>query len=231
MAADPTRTRWRPRTLEKPNPMTFSAELLIRQLQELARLLRDEPHDVHALAATVDHIKALIAGDGLGRRIDSVPELVLRAQGRIVRTALTALGELAADPSARRRLDTLVLTPFHQLEDCIAYVAHELNGSAQGWISYREDVASDPEPYRDALREAKVTLCRLAEQSKATPFLRDAIRRSDWPALQEPCSQIIVALTIPIDVEFRVPLVMVSVPMRDSLVERSSSPAHQLTKP
>jgi hypothetical protein len=36
-----------------------------------------------------------------------------------------------------------------------------------------------------------------------------------------------VALTIPIDVEFRVPLVMVSVPTRNALVERSSSPAQQ----
>lgn len=230
MVADPSRNTVAPQSAPESNPMTFSARLLIRQLQELARLLRGARHrpcDVRALAAAVDHIKALVAGDGLGHRIDSVPELVLRAQGRLVLTALTALGELAADPAARHRLDTLVLTPFHQLEDWIAYVAHELNGSAQGWISYREDVASDPAPYRAALREARATLCRLAEQSKAAPFLRAAIRRTDWPALQEPCFQIMEALTIPIDVQFRVPLVMVSVPTRNPLVERSTSPAQQ----
>jgi hypothetical protein len=149
MAADPRRNTVAPQSAPESNPMTFSSRLLIRQLEELAGLLRGARHkpcDVRALAAVVDHIKALIAGDGLGRRIDSVPELVLRAQGRLVLTALTALGELAADPAARHRVDTLVLTPFHQLEDWIAYVAHELNGSAQGWIRYQEDVASDPAP-------------------------------------------------------------------------------------
>jgi hypothetical protein len=227
--------------------MTFSPRLMIRHLQTLARqlcaaghhadvldaALRGEDvaapvaapqavHHVCALAATVGHIKALVSGDGLGRRIDSVPELVLRAQGRIVRTALTALSELAADPSARHRLDTLALTSFDELGDWIGYVGHELNGSAQGWIFYREDIASDPAPYRLALREARVRLRRLAEQSQATAFLCDAISRADWPALQEPCSQIEVALTIPINVEFRVPLVTVSVPTHNPLVERSS---------
>jgi hypothetical protein len=224
--------------------MSFSPEG-IRHLQELARQLRAMPHHVdvldavlqgeavadpaavpeavnhvRALAATVSRLKALVSGDGLGRRIDSLPELILRAQGQIVRTALAELRELAVDPAVRCRLDTLAITPFEAIEDWIGYVAHKMAGTAQVWLCYREDVASDPTPYRAALREAHAELRRLAEQSKATPFLSDAINRADWPALQESCSQIVVALTIPIDIEFRVPLVMVST--RNSRVERSS---------
>jgi hypothetical protein len=56
------------------------------------------------------------------------------------------------------------------------------------------------------LRTAQATMRRLAERSKATPFLLDAVVRTDWPALQVPCSRISVALTIPIDVDPDIPV-------------------------
>jgi hypothetical protein len=224
--------------------MSSASESLIHHLQELARQLRAAPHHadvldavlqgervadpvavpeavhhVRALAATASRLKALVAGDGLGRRIDSIPELVLRAQGQIVRIALGALRELAVDPAVRRRVDTLVITPFDAIEDWIGYVAHAMAGTAQVWLCCREDMATDPAPYRAALREAHVELRRLAEQSKATPFLSDAINRADWPELQAACSQIVAALTIPIDIDFRVPLIVAT---RNSLVEHPS---------
>ena len=127
-------------------------------------------------------------------------ELVLRAQRRIVLAELDTLRDIAAEPSTRSRWTALAFSPFERLEDWIGYVGHDVNGSAQGWIDYR-GYASERAAYRAALREAHARMRRLAERSKATPFLLDAVVRTDWPALQVPCSRISVALTIPLDVD------------------------------
>lgn len=216
--------------------MTFSSPSLIRDLQELAQQISAAPEHAEALhaafhgrsivhafathleanrhvctmAATVGRIKAeVVPGDGLGATVESISELVLRAQRRIVLVELDALREIASEPSTRGRLTALAFSPFAQLEDWISFVGHEVNGINQEWIDYRGE-ADERVAYRAALRTAHAEMRRLADCSRATPFLLDATVRTDWPALQAPCSRISAALTIPIDVDPDTPVVVIA---------------------
>lgn len=226
--------------------MTFSSPSLIRHLQELARQIAARPHadalyaafqgnsiarafathleaDVHvcATAATVGHIKAgVVPYDGLGAA-DSISELVLRAQRRVVLAELEVLGDLAAELSTRDRWTALAFSPFEQLDDWISYVGHEVNGIAQWWMDYRGQAAERAE-YRAALGKAHAAMRKLAERSKATPFLLDAIVRTDWPALQAPCSRISVVLTIPIDVDPDMPVLVIAPRSAEPVAEQAS---------
>ncbi|TMQ21414.1 MAG: hypothetical protein E6J90_14315 [Deltaproteobacteria bacterium] len=227
--------------------MTFSSPSLIRHLQELARQITARPHPADALyaafqgnsiahafathveaddhvcamAATVGHIKAEVAPcDGLGAA-DSISELVLRTQRRIVLAELDVLSDLTAEPSTRDRWTALAFSPFEQLDDWISYVGHKVNGIAQWWIDYRGQAAERAE-YRAALRKAHVAMRNLAERTKATPFLLDAIVRTDWPAVQAPCSRISIALTIPIDVDPDMPVLVIAPRSAEHVVERAS---------
>jgi len=119
------------------------------------------------------------------------------------------LRDIASEPATRGRSTALAFSLFERLDDWIDYVGHEVNGSAQGWIDYRGD-ASERAAYRAALRDAHAGMRRLANRSKATPFLLDAVVRTDWPALQVPCSRISVALTIPIDVDPDMPVMVIA---------------------
>ena len=215
--------------------MTFSSPSLIQHLQELAQQITAAPprvealyaafrgqnvahafathmeadRHVYAMATAVAHIKAqVVPHDGLGAVVESISELVLRAQRRIVLAELDTLRDIAGEPSTCSRCTALAFNPFERVEDWIGYVGHEVNGSAQGWIDYRGQ-AGERAAYRVALREAHAAMRRLAERSKATPFLLDAVVRTDWPALQVPCSRISVALTIPIDVDPDMPVVVI----------------------
>jgi hypothetical protein len=216
--------------------MTFSSSSLVRHLQDLARQITAAAQHVEALhsafrgqnvahafathleadrhvcamAATVGHIKAqVVPDDGLGAVVESISELVLRAQRKIVLAELDTLRDIASEPSTGNRATALAFSPFERLEDWIGYVGHGVNGSTQGWSDYRGQ-ADKRAAYRAALRDAHVGMRRLAERSKATPFLLDAVVRSDWPALQSPCTRISVALTIPIEVEPDMPLVVIA---------------------
>jgi len=228
--------------------MTLSSTSLIRDLQELALQMSAVPQHADALhaafqgqsiahafithldanrhvcamAATVANIKAqVVSQDGLGATVESISELVLRAQRRIVLTELDALRDIASEPSTRGRLTALAFSPFEQLEDWIGHVGHEVNGIAQWWIDYRGQLDERAE-YRAALRKAHAAMRYMAERSKATPFLLDAMVRTDWPALQAPCSRISVALTIPIDVDPDMPLVVIAPRSPEVMAERPS---------
>lgn len=228
-------------------PMMLSSTSLIRDLQELALQISAVPQhtdaldaafqsqsiahafathlDAHrhvrAMSATVGNIKAqVVPHDGLGA-VESISELVLRAQRRIVLTELDALRDIASEPSTRGRLTALAFSPFEQLEDWIGHIGHEVNGIAQWWIDYRGQLDERAE-YRAALRKAHAAMRHLAERSKATPFLLDAMVRTDWPALQEPCSRISIALTIPIDVDPDMPVVVIAPRSSEVMAERPS---------
>jgi hypothetical protein len=228
--------------------MTFSSPSLLRHLQELAQQTTAAPQHVEvlhtafqgqnvahtfathleanghvcAMTATVDHIMAqVVPGDGLGAVVESIPELVQRAQRRIVLAELDTLRDIAGDPSTRSRSIALAFSPFERLEDWIGYVGHGVNGNVQAWIDYRGQ-ASERAAYRAALREGNAGMRRLAECSKATPFLIDAVVRTDWLALQVPCSRISAALTIPIDVDPDMPVVVIAPRSSELVVERSS---------
>lgn len=226
--------------------MTFSSSSLIQHLQELAQQIATAPQHVealraafqgqsvahaftthleadrhvHAMAATVSQIKGqVVPDDGLGADLASISELVLRAQRRIVLAELDTLRDLASEPATHSRSTALAFSAFERLEDWIAYVGHEVNGSAQGWIDYRGQ-PGERAAYRAALREAHAAMRRLAERSKATPFLLDAVVRTDWPALQAPCSRISVALTISIDVDPDLPVVVIALRPLELVAER-----------
>jgi hypothetical protein len=182
----------------------------------------DADHHVSAMAATVSDIKALVVPhDGLGAVVESISELALRAQRTIVFAEIDALRDLAAEPSTRSRLTALAFSPFEQLEDWISYVGHEVNGIAQWWIDYRAAPRKRAE-YRAALRKAHAAMRCLGERSKATPFLLDAVVRTDWPALSAPCSRISVALTIAIDIDPDMPVVVIAPRPFEQVAERRS---------
>src|SRR5262249_9820102 len=103
----------------------------------------------------------------------------------------------------------------------IGYVGHEVNGTVQGWLD-RRGQASERPAYRSALREGQAGMRRLAVRSKATPFLLDAVVRTDWPALQTTCSRVSVALTIPIDVDPDMPIVVIVPRSSDVVAGRPS---------
>src|ERR1700704_5498519 len=104
--------------MSRARPMTFSSPSLIQHLQELAQQITAAPQHVEALyaafrgqnvahafathleadrhmcamVATVDHIKAqVVPDDGLGAVVESISELVQRAQRRIVLAELDTL--------------------------------------------------------------------------------------------------------------------------------------------
>lgn len=230
-------------------PMTFDSSALISDLCQLEQQIAKTPRhvdacfamsnngnqamlhcahleaDVHlrALVATTHRIKGqVVPQDGLGRALGSISELVLRGQRRIVLTELDALRDLASGTCAHDRMKSLALGPFEQFEDWLSYVAHEVNGFSQWWIDYREHSAKEREAYRVALRNAHAAMRKLAETSKATPFLRDAVAATDWPALQAPCSRISVALSIQIDVDPDQPLLVFPLAPSESVAERPS---------
>jgi hypothetical protein len=227
--------------------MMLSSPSLLRDLQELALQISALPEHANALDAAVQgpnishafvthrdanrHVCAMVATvgsitthvvphDGLGA-VESISELVQRAQRRIVLTELDALRDIAGEPSAQGRLTALAFSSFERLEDWIGYVGHEVNGIAQWWTDYRGQLDERP-MYRAALRKARAAMRYLAERSKATPFLLDAMVRTDWPALQAPCSRISVALTIPIDVDPDMPLFVIGPRSSQVAAERTS---------
>ena len=176
---------------------------------------------LRALVETTHRIKArVVPEDGLGGALGSISELVLRGQRRIVLVEIEALRDLASMPSAHDRIQSLPVGPFDQFTDWLSYVAHEVNGCNQGWIDYREHEADDRDAYRDALRRAHAAMRSLGEDSKATPFLCDAVAAIDWPGLQGPCARIAAALSIKIDIDPDQPLLVFPMSRSEPLAER-----------
>ena len=228
--------------------MTFHAPTLIQCLRELQQQITEAPRQaeslhaaldgqdvldalctgmdaerhVRAMAATAADIKAqVIASDGLGAKVESLSELVLRAVRVVVLADLSALADVVSEPCAGGRSPALALGPFEHVDDWRSYVAHAVNGITQGWICYRGMDGVERAAYRAELREAHAAMRQLGESSRVAPFLREAITRADWPSLQEVCSRISTALAVRIDADPDLPLMVVSQPPQDAAVRQA----------
>jgi len=219
--------------------MTFPAHSLIQLLQELARQIAGVPQHAEALragfdggdvrqviCATIDaerHLRALavstdrikahvIPADDLGMVLGSLSELVLRAIRIAVLTELDALRDVVSGPSARGRSRALFQGPFQSLDDLTGYVRDELQRIARRWLDFRGIEGVSRTAYRDALRMAHAAMRALGTDSDLASFLRHGVTRSDWLALAEVCARMLAALTIPIDVEPDLPLLVTTRP-------------------
>lgn len=177
-------------------------------VQALCTQLQAGPH-LRTMALTALKIKAqVVPCDGLSTTLGSLSELVLRAARRVVLADLGSLCAVIDDAPAES--PALVVSPFEHLDDWVSYVGHAVNGITQGWICSRELAVTEPGTYRAALSDAHRAMRHLGDSSRAAPFLHDAVNRSSWPALQDVCSRIWLALTIQFDVDPEMSGVVVS---------------------
>src|SRR5678815_2365626 len=190
-------------------------------LQALCSQLQAERH-LRAMALTALEIKAqVVPGDGLGTALESLSELVLRAARRVILAELGALADVVSEEPGGRQSLALAVAPFEHLDDWIGHVGHAVNGITQGWICYRGLEVIEQATYREALRDAHVAMRQLGDSSRAAPFLR-AVHRMNWPALQDVCSRIWLALTLQINVDPDAAILVTSHPAQATTAGRAS---------
>jgi len=191
-------------------------------LQNLCSQLQAERH-LRAMALTALEIKAqVVPGDGLGTVVESLSELVLRAARRVILAELVVLTDVVGDVPQGGQLPALAVAPFEHLDDWIAHVGHAVNGITQGWICYRGLEALEHSVYRRALRDAHVAMRQLGDASRAAPLLHDGVNRVNWPALQEVCSRIWLALTLQINLDADRPILLDSSATPENTAEGAS---------
>ncbi|MEO7734515.1 MAG: hypothetical protein ABIY55_26400 [Kofleriaceae bacterium] len=215
--------------------MTFDTAFLIQLLQELDQQITDvRPHaealraafdrqdlgqticakldaerHLRALALTTECIKArVIRADDLGTEFGSLSELVLRAIRIVVLTELDALRDIVSGPAARGRSRALFQGLFHSVDDLTGCVRDELHRIVLRWLDLRGAEGVSRTAYRDALRCAHAATRALGIDSDLASFLRLGVTRNDWPALEAVCTRMLAALTIRIDVEPDLPLLV-----------------------
>lgn len=215
--------------------MTFDTPCLIQQLQELeqqisgvrphAEALRaafdrqdlgqticaklDAERHLRALALTTECLKArVLRADDLGVEFGSLSELVLRAIRIVVLTELDALRDVVSGPAARGRSRALFQGPFQSVDDLTGCVRDELHRIVLRWLDFRGTECVSRTAYRDALRCAHSATRALGTDSDLASFLRLGVTRNDWPALEAVCKRMLAALTIRIDVEPDLPLLV-----------------------
>lgn len=173
--------------------------------------LTDAKRHLRAMAVTTGHIKAqVIPADNLGVVLESLSELVLRAVRMVVLTELTALHDVVTESSALAR--TLAWFP-ERFRAADAYLRDELQRITGPWDQYRGMQDVERAAYRAALGVAHASMRELGTTSVAARFLREGVNRTDWPALSAGCSRILAVLTLRIDIDPDLPLLVHSHPL------------------
>jgi hypothetical protein len=222
--------------------MTFDSASLLQQLQELQQQIARAPlygaaldaarnGDVHkaryatidaqrhvrAMAITTSRIKAqVVPADGLGAALESLSELGLRAPRRVVLAEL----DMLRDEHGRSRAPSW--EPFAGIEDLTVYACGALDGITGQWLGYRGLAAVDRDAYRAALGESHAAMRHLGGASKFARFLRRGQIRTDRPALQAACARMHAAMTIRIDGDPDLPLLVFAQPLHEFVAERAS---------
>jgi hypothetical protein len=161
----------------------------------------DAEHYARSMVVTTERIRArVVPSDGLGDALESLSELVLRAVRMVVLAELCTLGELVGTSTAAAGL--------------VLSVRAELNRVTEQWLRSRETASVDRAVYRSALREAHAAIQELGTTSDFAGFLDSGLNRSSSPSFQAACARTLVALTLSINVEPDVPVVVVSWPPR-----------------
>jgi hypothetical protein len=183
----------------------------------------DAERHVRAMAVTADHIKAqVVPADGLGLVLESLSELALRGVRMVVLAELDQLRDLAWTRSKRGRSRPMFWGRFWGVEDLVVSVRTELDRVTNPWRACRDLPGSDRAAYRGALRAAHAAMRKLGDASELSGFLRDGQTRNNWPALQSLCGRMRIALTIRLDVDPDLPLLVMERPLSKRAVERAS---------
>lgn len=226
--------------------MTFDSLSILRHLQAMEHHLAEVPRHVRALrtactgggrqaalraaaqaerhvramAITAEHLKAhVVLADGLGAALESLSELALRAARLVVLAELDTLRKLVRDQRPSRPLSW---GRFWGIEDLTICVHAELGQITDRWRAHRGRARTERPAYRAALQAAHAAMCELGTASEFARFLWEGRRRTDWPALRALCTRISAALTLRLDVESDLPLVVYRPPGAERATERAS---------
>jgi hypothetical protein len=180
------------------------------------RATLDAERHVRAMARTTAHLKAqVVAADPLGAKVESLSELVLRAVRLIVLGDLIQLRDVTCSPSACGRSVALFRGPLACMDDLAAVVCAELHRITRLWDGYRGVRGAERTAYRAALRSAHAAMRQLGRASDFARFLCEGRARTEWPALCEVCARTLAALTIDIDTDPDLPLLVLPEPLHD----------------
>lgn len=238
---------WKSVTTNLPSiAMTFDSLSILRHLQALERQLVEVPrHDralrtacaggdrqaaqravaraelhVRAMAITTGHLKAhVVPADGEGAALESLSELALRAARLIVLAELDILRDLVRDQRPSRALSW---GRFWGIDDLTVCVHAELGQIADHWRAHRGRARAERPAYRAALQAVHTDMRKLGTASEFARFLWEGRHRTDWPALRVLCTRISAALTLRLDVEPELSLIVYRQPSAERATERAS---------
>jgi hypothetical protein len=164
---------------------------------------------VRAMAETTADIRIqVVPDDGLGEVIESLSELVLRAIRAIVLAELPTLHAVLSEPTVCARSCPPLPEPCRTVDDLLSSLRDDVDRSTRAWQVFRSCPGVERAAYRAALRATHASVRELATTSMLARFLREGARCTDWPALQEVCERILAALTIRIDIDPDLPILM-----------------------
>jgi hypothetical protein len=195
--------------------MTFDSPFLIQRLRDLEQQIVDLPGHAEALGAAIDahdclavirtkidterhlramamttgHIKAqVLPADGLGGKVASLSELVLRAVRMVMLAELRTLCHLVSGPYARGRSHALFHGPIRTIEDLTCYLHGELHRIAHHWITFQGEHGFERSVYRAVLRAAHASMRQLGTTSGAARVLREGVVRASCRKCARACS-------------------------------------------
>jgi hypothetical protein len=178
---------------------------------------------IRTMALTAGRLKAqVVAADDLGETVESLSELGLRAARMVVLAELPTLRELACPVPGHGPSPGLSWGRFRGIDDLTVCVHDELNSITTEWRTGRSRARSDRPAFRAGLRAAYALMRKLGTASEFARFLWDGRHRADWPALQALCGRASLALTMRLDVEPEMPLMIHVKPAKDRAAERAS---------
>jgi hypothetical protein len=142
----------------------------------------------------------IVATDGLGAKVEFLPELVLRAVRMVLLTELAALREVMGCPTPQRRA-AANRGRFRDVHDLTAFVHEELDQITRAWSGHRDRPWADRLAFRAGVYAAARAVQRLGRVPDLVSFLCEGGQRSDWPELAEICTRIRAAFDIGIAVK------------------------------
>jgi hypothetical protein len=148
----------------------------------------------------------VVPADGLGRAVESIGELALRARRLVIIRQIAYLRDVLREPAASSRARNWFIGRFESIHDVATFFHDELHRINAIWIQYREDDAAPHISstdrvtlYRASVRVAQRALRDLLEQPDLAQFLRAGLAMADWPAVHTAFTEIAAALAVQVD--------------------------------
>jgi hypothetical protein len=151
----------------------------------------------------------VVPADGLGLYVGSASELILRARQLVISTQLERLRALEGELGAAERMRGWFVGEFGGFEDVDRFLRAAFRNSNDLWMRFREDHV-DPERrqqtarrelYRAGVRAAQCALREVRHHADLAHLLRSGLAASDWPAVLTACTEVVVAISVCIEIE------------------------------